>query len=332
MKKTISLLLALVLCLSLCSCGNDPVSKIKDVCKEYNLSNIEVSYKESWSIREYTYYKIDVNCDGASVLDKKQMGLLLDSIKSAGTDWDSNRYVSREDVTINSDGHVYAYMKDEYDREILTIDGDVFLSKEEQAYLEKQKAELDKQKEAVYESDDPVTFVNYLRLFREVVEKGKELKTIDYFPYDKVLNLVTNKFDCVIRENTSDSFYYGYSADENREFWYDPLSKCSVPEGEVGFFYQTYNTTYYGDLMTYFETREWYMTAPSDPNNYYKGKLYYKDKMISSDYIDVKGFIRNLSDGEVYACEDESGEITIVVLLDDSFMIFQDCLFFIYYS
>ena len=328
MKKAISLMLAFVLCLSLCSCGNDPVSKIKDVCKEYNLSNLEVSYKESWSLRENTFYKIDVNCDGASVLDKEQMGLLLDSIQSAGTDWDSNRYVSQEDVTINSDGHVYTYVKDNNDKYVLTVDGETFLSEEAMVELEK----LDELKQTIFASSDPTAFADYLKLFRTVAEYGRNLNTIEYFPYDEVLNFISNNWEVVTTENTDTSFYYGYISERDESYWYDPLSNTKESKGEVGFYRYTFQSTCYGDLKTEYETRYWYQTDRNDSNNRYDGKLFYKDYLVSSDYTDINGFAQYLSDNKVYGCVDKSGDVTLIVILDDAFMVQQDRLFFIYYS
>lgn len=328
MKKAISLMLVFILCLSLCSCGSDPKRIIKDVCNEYGLTNIEVTCTKYRTLSEYTFYKTEICCDGASELDKERMEQLFNSIGGSATDYDKNTIFYSEDITINSDGHIYTYEGDRDQGYALYVDGETFLSDEELEDLQT----LNELKESVFLSSDPTAFTDYLNLFRRVAEYGRDLNTIDYFPYDEVLNFISNNWEIVTTANTDNSFYYGYISERDESYWYDPLSNTKESKGEVGFYQYTFQTTCYGDLKTEYETRYWYQTDRNDSNNRYYGELYYKDHLVSSDYIDVNGFIQYLSDNEVYGCVDESGSVTLIVLLEDAFMIQQDRLFFIYYS
>ncbi len=67
MKKTMSLILALVLCLSLCACGGSkqsPEDRLKDDVKEYISENYRIRIGNSTSEA--------VNVDIASVVDKSE--------------------------------------------------------------------------------------------------------------------------------------------------------------------------------------------------------------------------------------------------------------------
>lgn len=325
MKKAILLMLVCVLCLTLCACTD---SAIKDACEEYGLKNIEISCVQYKTLAEYKLYKAEIRCEGASVLDKEQMGMLFGLISRSATDYDKNNILQTEDITIYSDGHTYAYVGDESRKAVLTVDGETFLSKEALAELDT----LNEMKDTVFASNDPVKFADYLKLFRKVAEYGKELETIAYFPYDEVANFVSNNFETVAIENNGDSFYNGYTSDRDESYWYDPLSQCKVSLAGVGCYKYTFATSCYGDLMTETETRYWYQTDKNDSNNKYNGKLYYKGHLVSSDYYGVNAFISYLSDKNVYGCVDESGDVTLIILLDGSFVIQQDRLFFINYD
>ena len=133
MKKYISLLLALVLCLSLCACGGErPEELMEAVCVSHGLENIEITYTYSRSYSDYKWFRTEIRCDGFSKIPAEKTEDLFGSIAGAPQSEDK-RFYDQEDMTIYSDGHTYTYDSEENGGIIIfTIycDGEVYAQRE----------------------------------------------------------------------------------------------------------------------------------------------------------------------------------------------------------
>ena len=123
MKKIVSLVLVLVMCLSLCSCGNNPKQQMENTCEEYGLDNIEISLTRYTTYREYDFYRTTVHCDGFSSLDAESCNSFFRNISPIDAE---GKIFSSDDVTVYSDGKVYTAKTQEINgknRLVIYVDG-----------------------------------------------------------------------------------------------------------------------------------------------------------------------------------------------------------------
>jgi hypothetical protein len=86
--------------------------------------------------------------------------------------------------------------------------------------------------------------------------------------------------------------YYDGREEEfpNESYWVDPLAGKKVGKGEVGTYKYTEKNTLMGDFRWKEQSKYWYDTPKSDPNNSESEGLYFREKNLTSDYEEFRTF------------------------------------------
>lgn len=140
MKKAISLILAFVMCLSLCACSGEtpkgtPKELMEAVCVSHGLENIEITHTYLDKYGDYKWFETEIRCDGFSKIPTEETEALFKSIAYSCDSFmtDKNEFYYIGNISIHSDGHTYTYGSEKNGGiEIYTIycDGEVYAQRE----------------------------------------------------------------------------------------------------------------------------------------------------------------------------------------------------------
>ena len=92
--------------------------------------------------------------------------------------------------------------------------------------------------------------------------------------------------------------------ENEKSYWYDPLSKKTMSSGEVGF--QKVTTSFdlfAGDLAVGITQSIFYGTSPGDAGNTVTATLYYQTHPIHANYLDITRFMGDAKTGSTYFFE-----------------------------
>lgn len=209
---------------------------------------------------------------------------------------------------------------------------DIGASNVQENEIKEQITAVLKEKEQVFRGNDVAAFANYIVSVRSIIESDDSLSVVEFFPYDLMKNFIENNCALVLCEDGAGGFYdeHPYGAGDN--YWYDPLEEKTYTTGDVGRYHSRLEPFYYGDLLVFEDEKTWYGTDADDPNNYLKAELYYQDKKVSKNYLEMQEFLEYTNSDNTYCAKNGDDNCTLFVLQEGYILILQDKLFMIKYE
>ena len=161
-------------------------------------------------------------------------------------------------------------------------------------------------------------------------EDNYYLTIFNCLPYDETVEYVKQNAVKLITKQGRGGFYDDKTL-ENESYWVDPLAKVRLSRGEIGTYQYSVTNMAAGDFRVEIETKQWYQTPESDPNNQKSTSLYYKDNYFTSGYDEIREFLRIMDNNNSYFIPNAERPV-FMTFAEGSITVFYTRLFTIAYS
>lgn len=163
-----------------------------------------------------------------------------------------------------------------------------------------------------------VDYCHFYAFYLEDLAENEFVNLIDYFPYKEMAVCVKANGEKVIVKQNAGGYYDDKQSDyENEDYWYSPLDGKKTRSGSVGTYRVQETYLFEGDFMVRVNSKYWYDTPSSDPNNSLRASLNYKGNYVSGEYWDIQSFLQRAEQGETYYICDSDGDEMFFVLEKD---------------
>lgn len=355
MKKAISLMLAFVLCLSLCACGTSSRSDIDNYLEMLSDSTSFQSFMKTDYATSYQKYSGNKYFKDA-ILAKLAEYETLEDPEGKNPQFASNKAIrlvgalnalgyDDTDIT-NAFQQLIIKKLDEYtsvgdfgsiSRMICLLDefhvqNDVIKNQFQSILTNIQKK--------VFSGNGSLSMRQYIENANRILTNGSFTGTsntesnsyyatvLECYPYDEMTSFIITNGEAVVSTIGLGGHYDNLINEyENKSYWYDPLSKTKLSIGEVGTYEHKEEYLFAGDFMVKITSTYWYMTSADDPNNKLEAGLWYKEDLVSRQYQTITAFLGMVTDTNCFYFDD-----VFYILEKDIITVFDGDLFTIAYE
>ena len=147
---------------------------------------------------------------------------------------------------------------------------------------------------------------------------------LECFPYEDLTQAIRNYGEPVICDAGAGGYYDTHLEEPDDDYWYSPLTEDRKTKGEVGYQHITVKNLCAGDFDVVLTTAIFYQTSANDPGNSVTAELYYKGKLISTEYASINLFLEHCTSGNTFVCFDNAGAYMFFAIEDAQISTFKE--------